>query len=124
MYYELIGVGVTLCVVIIGASVAWGKMKKTLDSHTKSIEGCHMEDLVLEDDCFDRRKNCLIKLDKIMARQDENATKYREEMKSEIKSIKDDIREDNQLWGDYREKSAGALGRIEGQLSSLIIQKN
>ena len=114
------GILLGIFVAIAGALIGVGKILKTIRGHTEAIEGCRMEELVKKKDCGINRDDCIGKLDKLLQARDRNHTVLKEDVKSDIKTIKNDIREDNQLWGEYREKSAGALGRIEGQLSVLI----
>ena len=114
------GILLGIFVAIAGALIGVGKILKTIRGHTEAIEGCRMEELVKKKDCGINRDDCIEKLDKLLQAMDRNHTVLKEDVKSDIKTIKNDIREDNQLWGEYREKSAGALGRIEGQLSVLI----
>ena len=109
MSYELIGSIIVVVIAVLGGAVAWGKLNRTVESHTASIEDYKMGDLVSEDDCVQNRDVCKDKLDAILSN-----------IKTEVGDLKTDIRQERVNGHEYREKTAGSLGRIEARLEILL----
>jgi len=117
---SLVAITMTVLGGVIAGAIAWGRIKKTVEAHSKSIEGCSMDDLISESQCEDRRDEYADRVAAVLTRMDDNLKELKGEVKEDLQEIRKDIMKDRQYWNEYREKTAGSLGRVEMALTFLV----
>ena len=119
MAIELVAIIVTVGLAISAGLIAWGKLNRTVENHSKSIEGCKMDNLVTDDDCEKSRDHCADRLDLILANMTEKFDALKENVKEDMQELKTDAKAAREAHSDYREQTAGSLRRIEVKLGLL-----
>lgn len=79
-----------------------------------------MDDLISESQCEDRRDEYADRVAAVLTRMDDNLKELKGEVKEDLQEIRKDIMKDRQYWNEYREKTAGSLGRVEMALTFLV----
>lgn len=120
MNVEIISALVAVVIAVAGFAIAFGKLKKNVEFNTKAIKGCHMDHLVTTDGCDNKREQCTDRLDLILTNMAGQLEALKADVKEDMQEIKTDVNAEKREFSEYREKTAGALGRIETTLHLLV----
>jgi len=101
---------------VVAAGVAYGRLRQTVASHTKTLEECSMHEIMTPEKCEEKQDACSQSiLDTVT-----HLTDKMDGVRTEVKDIRTDLKTNEDKLNDYQQQTAGALGRIEGTLNLLV----
>lgn len=113
---EWIGTGLSALGILIATGVAYGRLKQTVASHTKTLENCSMADIITSEKCEEKQHTCSQSVSDTIT----NLTNKIDSLKGEVEGIKKDLKGNEEKLNRYQQQTAGTLGRIEGTLNLLV----